>query len=308
MSAQLPTPTAVRPGGIFTALVTPMHANGALDLETLAAHVDAQIAAGVQGLVAVGTTGESPTLDLEEDLAVITKVVEVAAGRALVFAGTGTNATREGRVRVREADARGIDGHLQVAPYYNKPSQEGLYRHFSELAGETEKPIMLYSIPGRCGVEIAVETVARLHRACPHVSSIKEAGGRPEKVLALRAAAGPGLTVMCGDDGLTLPFMAAGAKGTVSVASNLIPSEMVTLVRLAQTDFPAAQALQDELLPLLTDGVFLEGNPATIKTAMHLAGRLPTARMRLPLCEMATDNVTKLRDILAQAELLSTDA
>jgi len=301
-------PTALRPRGIFTALVTPMHDDGSLDLPTLAQFVEKQIEAGVQGLVAVGTTGESPTLNLEEDLAVIRQVVETAAGRVLVFAGTGTNATREGLVRVREADALGIDGHLQVAPYYNKPSQEGIYRHLSNLAEATAKPIMLYSIPGRCGVAIETETVARLHRAYPHISSIKEAGGQVEKVLALRAAAGPSLTVMSGDDGLTLPFMAAGASGTVSVASNLIPAEMVELVRLAETDFPAAQALQDALLPLLTEGVFLEGNPVTIKTALYLAGKLPTARMRLPLWEMQPDNLAKLREILATAQLLANDA
>ena len=208
--------------GTFTALVTPFTGD-AVDYPTLRRLIERQIEGGITGLVPVGTTGESPTLDHKEHLEVIRFVVETVAGRVPVIAGTGANATSEAISLTRAATEMGVDGCLQVAPYYNKPSQEGLYRHFAALAEVSDKPQVLYSVPGRCGIEIGVDTVARLAEAFPHVRTIKEAGGTVERVKLLRDTCGDQLTILCGDDGLTVPFIEEGARGVISVASNLAP-------------------------------------------------------------------------------------
>lgn len=211
--------------GVYTALITPMHDNGDVHWEALKELVERQLAAGIDGLVPVGTTGESPTLDNREHLDVIEAVAIAAKGRCPIIAGTGANSTREALELTREAELRGADGFLQVAPYYNKPSQEGMFQHFSAIAETTNKPIVLYSIPGRCGVEIAVETVARLASEFPHVRTIKEAGGNVQRVTALQSAC-PEVTILSGDDGLIVDFIKAGASGVVSVASNLSPRRL----------------------------------------------------------------------------------
>lgn len=289
--------------GVFTALITPF-SDGKVDYATLHNLVEKQIKDGVTGIVPVGTTGESPTLDTEEHIAVIRHVVTSARGRVKVIAGTGANCTREAIHLTREADLAGADGFLQVAPYYNKPSQEGLYRHFSAVAEVTAKPVILYSIPGRCGIEIAVATVKRLGEQFPHVRTIKEAGGTVSRVNDLMAACGDWLTVLSGDDGLTVPFMAAGATGVVSVASNLIPADVVRLVDLAnQGDFAAARKEHARLYRLFTD-LFIEGNPVTIKEAMLLVGQIPSAEVRLPLCTISEGNRTILKATLKATGLL----
>jgi 4-hydroxy-tetrahydrodipicolinate synthase len=288
--------------GTITALVTPFR-NDTFDDAAFAALIEAQIAAGVDGLVPVGTTGESPTLSHEEHLHVIRRAVEIAAGRVKIIAGTGSNATREAIALTVEAEKAGADAALLVAPYYNKPSQEGLFRHYQAIAAATKLPLMLYSIPGRCGIEIAVDTVKRLADACPNIVSIKEAGGAVDRVGQLRAVLAPSFTILSGDDSLTLPFIAAGADGVVSVASNIIPNEVVALVRTARAgDLRAATALHTRYFTLFKD-LFLEPNPVPIKHALAMQGRM-TRDVRLPLCEMAPATATRLAATLREADLI----
>ncbi len=280
--------------GAITALVTPFR-NGQIAYDDLDRLVDAQIAGGIKGLVPVGTTGESPTLDYDEHIEVVRRVVQRAAGRVPVLAGTGSNCTREAVELTRKAEAAGADAMLVVAPYYNKPSQEGLYRHYSAIAEATRKPIVLYSIPGRCGIEIAVPTVARLRAAFPHINHIKEAGGSCDRVDQLRQTCGDSVTILCGDDGLTVPFIALGAKGVISVASNLLPAEIVQLCQLAMGGKLAeATALHHRLQPLFKN-LFVEPNPVPAKYAMAKLRLIGSPEVRLPLCEL-TDSSRALLD------------
>jgi 4-hydroxy-tetrahydrodipicolinate synthase len=277
-----------------------------IDWDTLNAHVEAQVESGVNGLVPVGTTGESPTLSNYEHLEVIKAVVSKAAGRVPVIAGTGANSTEEALYLTREAEQFGVNAFLQVAPYYNKPSQEGLFQHFRKIANCTEKPIMLYSIPGRCGVEIGVETVARLARECPNIRTIKEAGGDVARVTALREAC-PEVAVLCGDDGLIVPFIEAGARGVVSVASNLAPKVIQSLVTACLEGNQAeAEALASKWEALLTELVFIEGNPVTIKEVLFQTGRIPSAGMRLPLVRMSEANRARVRELLQQLNFITS--
>lgn len=289
--------------GTFTALVTPF-TNDEVDYPVLRRLVERQIAAGISGLVPVGTTGESPTLNHKEHLELIRFVVETTAGRVPVIAGTGSNATSEALAFTQAATALGADGCLQVAPYYNKPSQEGLYRHFATLAEASDKVQVLYSVPGRCGVEISVETVQRLLRDYPHVNTIKEAGGEIEKVKRLRDACGSDLTIFSGDDGLTVPFIQEGARGVISVASNLVPRLVQRITQTALSgDFEQAYALARANDALLGELVFIEGNPVTIKTVLDETGVLSPYSVRLPLCEMSDENLARVRRLLATLDL-----
>lgn len=284
--------------GAITALVTPFR-NGQIAYDDLDRLVDAQIAGGIKGLVPVGTTGESPTLDYDEHIEVIRRVVTRTAGRIPVIAGTGSNCTREAVELTRKADQAGADALLVVAPYYNKPSQEGLYRHFSLIAEATTKPIVLYSIPGRCGIEIAVPTVARLRAAFPHVNHIKEAGGSCDRVDQLRQTCGDSVTILSGDDGLTLPFLSLGAKGVISVASNLFPAEIAKLCELAlEGDNVGAEALHRRLQPLFKN-LFIEPNPVPAKYAMAKLRIIGSPEVRLPLCELTDTNRTILDNTIA---------
>ncbi|BET68163.1 4-hydroxy-tetrahydrodipicolinate synthase [Opitutales bacterium ASA1] len=280
---------ASRITGVVTALVTPFR-SGRVAFDELQQLVEKQIDAGVSGLVPVGTTGESPTLDHGEHIEVIRAVIEAAKGRVPVIAGTGSNSTAEAVSLTRRAHEAGADGFLQVGPYYNKPTQEGLYRHFAAVAEATDRLVMLYSIPGRSVIEIAVPTVARLLEAFPHVNHIKEAGGSCDRVDQLRQTCGDALTVLSGDDALTLPFMALGAVGVVSVASNLFPSAVVELVNAAtRGDYTEARAVHHRLQPLFK-ALFVEPNPAPVKAAMAHRGLLGSSELRLPLCEMSAGN------------------
>src|SRR5690349_5534948 len=216
--------------GTYTAIVTPFK-NGRLDSDALKNLVEMQVRGGVDGIVPVGTTGESPTVNYEEHIEIIALSVKFAAGKIKVLAGTGGNSTTEAVYLTQHAERVGADGSLQVAPYYNKPTQEGLFQHFREVARCTALPIMLYSIPGRCGIEIAVETVKRLAQTCKTIIGIKEAGGSCDRVSQLRGTLGPRFEILSGDDSLTLPFMSVGAQGVVSVASNVIPRQVAEMVR-----------------------------------------------------------------------------
>ncbi|MEX0322791.1 MAG: 4-hydroxy-tetrahydrodipicolinate synthase [Puniceicoccaceae bacterium] len=290
--------------GVFTALVTPMDDSGLVNWQALSEHVDSQVAAGVDGLVPVGTTGESPTLTPEEHIKVIEVVVEAAAGRVPVIAGTGANSTDEALHLTRQADLAGADAFLQVAPYYNKPSQEGVFQHFQAIAGCTEKELVLYSIPGRCGIEIAVDTIARLADACPNVKTIKEAGGEVARVEALQKTC-PGVTILSGDDGLIPNFIAAGAKGVISVASNLAPQVIhdITYACL-EGDKETADALYEQWKPLLTDLVFMDGNPVTIKEVMYQFGQLAHPTVRMPLVRTTEANQARIRELMQSINLL----
>jgi 4-hydroxy-tetrahydrodipicolinate synthase len=286
--------------GTFTALVTPFR-EGAIDFTALQNLIESQIAAGIDGIIAVGTTGESPTLTHDERKEVIRCAIETAKKRCLVLAGTGSYSTREAIAATEEAEKLGVDAALLVAPYYNKPSQEGLFRHFSAIAKSTPLRLMLYNIPGRCGVDIAAETVARIQSDCPNVVSIKEAGGNVDRVSELRARLPGAFTVLSGDDGLTLPFLAAGAVGVVSVASNLLPREMCELVgAFANGDLNRAERLHRKLYWLFKD-LFIEPNPVPIKTALSWRGKI-LADVRLPLCEMSAANQARLRKTLEEFE------
>jgi 4-hydroxy-tetrahydrodipicolinate synthase len=284
--------------GTYTALVTPFQ-RGAVAYDELRKLVNTQIKAGISGLVPVGTTGESPTVTHEEHNDIIRATIEAANGRVPVIAGTGSNSTEEAIYTTKAADAAGADGMLVVAPYYNRPTQEGLFRHFAQIAEVTDKPIVLYSIPGRCGVEIGVPVIERLRAKYPHVAHIKEAGGSVDRVDQIISALGEDITVLSGDDSLTLPFMAVGAQGVVSVASNLYPKEVGKLVALALAqDYPKARALHRKLYPVFKT-IFIESNPSPIKAAMAQAGLIGSDEVRSPLCEMSGANRATLLKVIA---------
>jgi 4-hydroxy-tetrahydrodipicolinate synthase len=286
--------------GTFTAVVTPFR-NGDVDFAAFEKLVETQIAAGITGVVAVGTTGESPTLTHEEKEKVIQRTVKIANGRCKVLAGTGTNSTRGAIEATKFAEKAGVDGALLVAPYYNKPSQEGLFRHFKAIADATSLPVMLYNIPGRCAVDIAADTVVRLAETCRNIVSIKEASGSVERVAELRRRLPQEFTILSGDDSLTLPFMAVGAVGIVSVASNLFPAELCALVRACDSgDYKSAESLHRKLFPLFKD-LFIEPNPVPAKTALAWRGAM-SAEVRLPLCEMSDANQTRLRKTVEEFE------
>ena len=286
--------------GIYTALVTPFR-DGEIDVAAFESLIEAQIGAGITGIVAVGTTGESPTLSHEERERVIEIAVKTAKGRCQVLAGTGSYSTREAIAATKRAEELGVDAALVVAPYYNKPSQEGLFRHFQAIAQTTSLPIMLYNIPGRCAVDIGAQTVERLASACPNIVSIKEASGSVDRVSELRSRLPNEFTILSGDDSLTLPFMSVGAVGVVSVASNLIPAEVCALVRASEVgDVKSTRKLHRQLLPLFKD-LFIEPNPVPIKTALAWRGMM-SSEVRLPLCEMASANQERLRKTLETFE------
>jgi 4-hydroxy-tetrahydrodipicolinate synthase len=288
--------------GTYTAIVTPFR-GGQLDEAALERLIKFQIKGGVDGIVPVGTTGESPTVNCDEHIKIIQLSVKFAAGKIKVLAGTGANATSEAEYLTKAAEAAGADGSLQVAPYYNRPTQEGLYQHFRAIAKGTKLPIMLYSIPGRCGVEIGVDTVKRLAADYKNIIGIKEAGGNADRVSQLRAALGTNFVIMSGDDSLTLPFMAVGANGVVSVASNVIPKEVSQMVRaFARGDAKKAATLHARYYPLFKD-LFIETNPTPVKAALAMM-KLIEEEYRLPLVPMNPKNWDMLRTTLKRCGVL----
>ena len=285
--------------GVYTALVTPFR-NGRVDYEAFEALLERQIAGKVAGVVPVGTTGESPTLSTEEHIEVIARTVEIVKGRCQVIAGTGANSTEEAIHLTLEAKAAGADASLQVTPYYNKPTQEGIYRHFSVIAEKSQLPVVLYNVPGRAGVPIAVETIARLADN-PLMVAVKEAGGSVDRVSAIKDLCD--ITVLSGDDSLTLPMMSVGAAGIISVASNIIPAELSEMVALAlKGDFSAAQAYHRKYYALFRD-LFIESNPIPVKAAMALRGEI-ACEYRLPLCEMSAAHLETLTATLKKCGAL----
>ena len=288
--------------GTYTAIVTPFR-NGKIDAPALERLIKNQVKAGIDGVVPVGTTGESPTLSYEEHIEVIELSVKFAAGRIKVLAGSGGNSTHEAVYLTEHAEKVGADGSLQVAPYYNKPTQEGLFQHFREVARHTRLPILLYSIPGRCGIEIGVETIRRLAGACKNIIGIKEAGGNPDRVSQLRAALGPKFEILSGDDALTVPFMSLGAQGVISVASNVIPRAMAQMVRsFAEGRTRAALKIHEQYYQLLKD-LFIETNPVPVKAALAMLGQIQE-EYRLPLVPLSAQNRAKLRKTLQACGLL----
>ncbi len=288
--------------GTYTAIVTPFK-NGQIDEAALERLVKAQIKGGVDGIVPVGTTGESPTLDYEEHVRVIELAVKFAHGKVKVMAGTGANSTSEAIYLTKAAEEVGADASLQVAPYYNKPTQEGLFQHFHAVARSTKLPIILYSIPGRCGVEIAVDTVDRLVHDSANVVGMKEAGGTPDRVSQMRARLGKEFVILSGDDSLTLPFMAVGAQGVISVASNIIPREVSHMVRAFALGKPGiALKLHAKYYPIFKD-LFIETNPVPVKAALAMLGMVEE-EYRLPLVAMSAKNRETLRETLVACGVL----
>ncbi|MBE6381807.1 MAG: 4-hydroxy-tetrahydrodipicolinate synthase [Lentisphaerae bacterium] len=287
--------------GTITALATPFAKDGAVDYGALKTLVDAQVEGGVEGICAVGTSGESPTLDHAEHHKVIEKVIEFAAGKVKIVAGTGANSTAEAVSLTKAAIAMGgADASLQVTPYYNKPNAEGLYRHFMTVA-DLGLPVILYNVPGRAGKEIPLDVVARLAKH-PNVIAIKEAAGSVERVSAIKNLV-PDFTVLSGDDSLTLPMISVGAEGVISVASNVIPRQMSDMVRFALAgDFVKARELHRKYYPLFHD-LFIDTNPVMVKEGLWMMGKIERV-FRLPLCETTDANLAKLRDTMTKVGIL----
>jgi len=288
--------------GTYTALITPLK-RGRVDEEAFINLIKEQVSAGVDGIVPTGTTGESPTLEFNEHIRVIELAVRVAKGKIKVLAGTGANSTSEAIELTKAAQAVGADGSLLVAPYYNKPSQEGLFLHFKKIAKSTKLPIVLYSIPGRCNISIEVETVSRLVKACSNIVGIKEAGGDADRVSQLREILGPKFGILSGDDSLTLPFMSVGAEGVISVASNVIPRKIARMVELYSTGKSAAALKIHQKYYSMFKDLFLETNPVPVKYALALLGKC-TEEYRLPLTKMTSDNRKQLAKTLKRCELI----
>jgi 4-hydroxy-tetrahydrodipicolinate synthase len=283
-----------RTAGVWTALATPFR-DDEVDHFALKRHVERQIAAGVTAVCPCGTTGESPTISDDEHREIIEIVVEAAAGRVPVVAGTGSNDTRHAIALTKQAKAAGAVGALAVSPYYNRPSQEGLYRHFRAMADDGGLPLMLYHIPGRTGGSIDVETIARLH-AGGSMLGLKEAGGNVDRVTRIREACG--IPIFSGDDALTLPFISLGAQGVVSVASNVAPAEVVALVRAALAGGHADALAAHERLAPLVRALFLETNPIPVKAALRLLGVFRSDEIRMPLLPASEAVVAALKAAL----------
>jgi 4-hydroxy-tetrahydrodipicolinate synthase len=286
--------------GLSVALITPFR-DGAPDYDRLAEQVEFQVAAGTTCLVPTGTTGESPTLSHEEHERVISAVVEAAAGRVKVMAGTGSNSTAEALRLTHWAAGAGADAALVVAPYYNKPTQQGMYSHFKTIAEAVDIPICVYNIPGRTGKNIEPTTIERLAKV-PSITMVKEATGQMDQ--ASHILASTDLTVLSGDDSLTLPLMAMGARGVISVVGNIVPQDMIALIQLfEQGNLTEARAWHHKLFPLCRDLLGLSTNPIPIKAAMKLLGR-DTGELRMPMTELDESELANLRGTLDRYGLL----
>ncbi|MSU56341.1 MAG: 4-hydroxy-tetrahydrodipicolinate synthase [Candidatus Taylorbacteria bacterium] len=280
---------------VYTAIITPFTASGELDEARLEMQIARQSQAGIYGIVPVGTTGESPTLGMEEHIDVIRYAVEYANKKMVVLAGTGANSTKEAIELTKAAEDVGVNGSLQVCPYYNRPSQEGIFLHFCALAEATRLPIILYNIPSRCGVDITIDTVCRLRKEKPEsIVGIKVANGSCDYVTELRARLGSDFVILSGDDSLTLPFASVGANGVISVVSNVAPDLVSEMCRMLHVgNFTAARETHAKLFAL-TKSLFLDGNPAGVKCAMELLG-LDSGVMRLPLVKVNQATAAAIR-------------
>ena len=290
--------------GVFTALITPFKADGSLDEETYAKLVERQINSGIAGIVPCGTTGESPTLSLDEHEHVIDVAVELARGKCTVIAGAGSNCTAEAIRLSIHAQEAGADAILSVNPYYNKPSQLGLYRHFKAVADAVNIPVVLYNIAGRTGVNLETDTLLKLHQECKNVIAVKEASGNIQQMKDVIRRTADGFSVLSGDDAMALELVRAGGDGVISVASNLLPEKMSHIIALAlEGKLDEASALNDELNSLY-EVLFVETNPIPVKTAMAMMGMCEEV-FRLPLCELSSeDNRARLTTVLKSLQLL----
>ena len=288
--------------GVTVAIVTPFK-NGEVDWDALGKLIDWHVGEGTDALAPCGTTGESPTLTHDENERVVAFVCEKAAGRINIMAGTGSNSTAEAVRMTKAAKKAGATGTLQVGPYYNKPTQEGYFRHFGAVAEAVDLPIVVYNIPGRTGSNILPETLARLADQYPTVVAVKEATGSLDQASQISALCD--LAILSGDDSLTLPLMSIGGKGVVSVVGNIVPKDMMALVRAFQAG-NVAEALtwHRKLFPLCRDMLSVATNPIPVKTAMQLLGRA-SSEMRLPMCEMDAAGEAKVRQTLVNYGLLS---
>jgi 4-hydroxy-tetrahydrodipicolinate synthase len=287
--------------GSLVAIVTPFR-NGKVDERALAELIEWQIAKGTNGIVPCGTTGESATLSHDEHNRVIELAVEVVNRRVPVIAGTGSNSTTEAIALTRHAKQAGVDGALLITPYYNKPTQEGLYRHYKAVADAVDLPLVLYNIPGRTGVNMLPSTIARLS-AIRTIVGVKEGSGLVQQASDIVQLCGDRLTVLAGDDALTLPMMAVGGKGVITVTANIVPAEMADLVRMfAEGKIAEARRIHFKLAPLFA-ALFYETNPIPVKEALGLMGKIDP-ELRLPLCPMAPDQREKLVRVLKDSELI----
>lgn len=287
--------------GVGVAIVTPFR-DGSLDVDTLKKQIEFQIASGTNFLVPVGTTGESPTLSHEEHERVIGEVIQLAAGRCKVMAGTGSNSTAEALRLTKRAAKEGADASLQVAPYYNKPTQKGFYEHFKAIAEEVGIPHCVYNIPGRSAKNIEPETIAKLAEL-PNITMVKEATGSLDQCSQILNTTD--LTVLSGDDSLTLPMMSIGAEGVISVAGNIVPTALIEMVKAASSgDFKTAMMLHHRLFPLCRDMLSLATNPIPVKGAMKLLGR-DTGELRLPMTELEPEQFKSLEQTLKNFGLIS---
>ena len=293
--------------GCGTALVTPFRQDGSLDEAALRNLVAWQVESGIDFLVACGTTGETPTLSHEEWLQVIDITAEVAAGRVPVIAGATSNSTQDAVEKCKEAAARpGVDGILTASPYYNKPTQEGQYRHFRAIAEAIDKPVILYNVPGRTGATIDPSTLVRLAEV-PNIAGVKDATGSITEMAEVCNAVPESFLVFSGDDAITLPLIALGGVGIISVASNEIPREMADMTRAAlDNDWPTARAIHRKFLPLMQAN-FIESNPLPVKAVLAMMGRIEEV-YRLPLLPMRRDTRSKLQKIATEAGLVTKPA
>ena len=289
--------------GVFTAIVTPFTTDENIDEPTLKNLIDFNLANGVTGIVPCGTTGESPTLNHEEHDRVVRLTVEHVNGRAPVIAGTGSNSTREAISLSRHAQEAGASGLLLVTPYYNKPTQEGMYRHFRAIADSVSIPCILYNIKGRTGVNLETDTLIRLMNDCSNIAGVKEASGDLNQMREVIARRREGFRVLSGDDNLTVSLIKAGGDGVISVASNFIPAQMTRLVKLAlEGNFTDAETLEKELAPFFT-AEFIETNPIPIKYMLSLQGMCQEV-YRLPMCELRPESKEKVQAVLKEMGLL----
>ena len=287
--------------GTFTALITPFRADGSLDLDTLGKLVEWQIEQRIDGLVPCGSTGESATLTPQEHVEVIRHVVDVAGHRVPVIAGTGSNSTREAIEFTSEARRAGADAALLISPYYNKPTQDGIFHHYRTIAEQTGLPLVVYNIPGRTASRIEPETIARLSRV-DGIVGLKEAGGDLVKSAETMARADPAFDVLSGDDALTLPLLALGGRGVISTTANVAPREMAEITRAFQRgDVERARELHYRLLPLM-QALFAETNPIPVKAAVHMSGRIADPALRLPLTPIQKANRDRLEAALSVLE------
>ncbi len=288
--------------GSLTALITPMHADGSLDLGAYARLIDWQIAEGTNGIVPVGTTGESPTLSHEEHKAVVEAAIAAARGRVPVLAGAGSNSTAEAISLARHAQTAGADGVLVVTPYYNKPNQEGLYRHYKAIAQAVSLPVFIYNIPGRSVIDMSVETMARLAQI-KNIAGVKDATANLTRPLHILRACGPDFVQLSGEDHTALSFLASGGVGCISVTANVAPRLCAQMqAAWAQGDLQTAMALQMRLLPL-HDAMFCESNPGPVKYAAALLG-FGDHFVRLPLVPVAETSAARIKAAMLEAGLL----